>query len=312
MNNIIGLQMPNTKFHHRYAVVLLIGAMFFVTFVNGCYQSFGDPYKFLHALMPAAIIIVLVVRNVNVVLRNWQHFDTIMIETTMDFYQKHESNPKYSKILTKRVNEIEFYIKLVASSLFLVYHLLVIYSFFTYIFTGQKMLCFNNFMIFTDPNETFGYLLNLSLFSIGIPTLYVAFVASDIVSLYFVYQLVPFCDILCCHIDELAEDLKKLKICKAREEGRNRWVTIREIIARKKFERELSKLEARFIDVIKEQGKYRAFVKDIIYFSEYVCMITIFCNSLSIGMSVVVFFRISMPLGVATGKFLLFIDLFFN
>jgi hypothetical protein len=274
--------------HPRYLFAMVFGITFWLMVANGCYQSFGDIYKLLHALVPAAIILEYAGKIFNLFYRDYQTFAPIIHEKTLGFYAKYENDPKYRELMAKRVDEGEYYLKLLAYCTFLCFHLPIVYSFALFAVTGEKFLFLNNYLPWTDPEETFDFILNLSLLSIVMPLTFLSLLMTDSMFVFYGYQVVPLCDVLCSHLDEIGEGLVKLN---EHESGRKVSRLEATIVIKNKQDK-LKKLEEMFIEVIKEHREFDNFIKDIVFYTEIACFFSITCNSLSIGISIVAFFKI--------------------
>jgi hypothetical protein len=300
MCNIIGLQMPQLKlFHPRYLVALILGAIFLAMFVNGCYESFDDTYKLIHALMPAAIIVIFIARVLNLIIRDYQQFDPKCFKKTIELYEKHENDPKHRDVMVKRANETEFYTKLLVFFTFIFFHLPLVESFVLYAVFAEKFLFINNFLPWTDPSEHFGFILNLTMLTILIPLAFFALLVMDALFVFYGYQVVPLCDVFCSHLDDIGEGLMKLKEYKCGE----KLSKLEQAIVEGNKQDQLKKLEAKFIQVIKEHRELDKFIKNIVFYTEIPNFFSITFNSLSIGLNIVIFFKINMLLGVVGCEF---------
>jgi hypothetical protein len=299
MCNLLGLQMPVVElFHPRYLFVMVFGVIFWVMFANGCYQSFGDIYKLLHALVPASIMLEYVGRVFNLFYRDYQKFASIIHEKTLGFYEKHENDPKYRQMLIKRMKESEFYLKLLVYCTILCFHIPLVYSFALFAVTGEKFLFLNNFLPWTDLNDTFGFFLNLCMMSMVMPITCFGLFVGDSLFVFYGCQVVPLCDILCSHLDEIGEGLMKLEKHKYCEE----LSELEQAIVGKNKQDMMKKLEEMFIDVIKEHREFDNFIETIIFYTEIPYFFSVTFNSLSIGICIVAFFKINMAMAFIGGE----------
>jgi hypothetical protein len=300
MCNLLGLQMPErTLFHPRYLLAVFQTVTYNTMFTNGCYQSFGDIYKLLHALMPVAIVIMFCSKVYNLIYRDYQAFAPSIHRKTMACYEKYQSDPKLHDILAKRAHESEYYLKLMTFCSFMLFHLPSLNSLVVFLMTGQKFLCVYNFMPFTDPHETVGFIVNLCLLSFLMTTTFLGLMVESSLFVFYGYQVVPLCDILCSHLDEIGEGLVKLK----EPEGCEKMNNLEMVVALKNREDKLKKLEGNFIEVIKEHREFENFIQEIIFYHKIPTFFTIAFSSLSIGLSIVVFYKISMSTGTVGGEF---------
>jgi hypothetical protein len=76
---------------------------------------------------------------------------------------------------------------------------------------------------------------------------------------------------------------------------------LEQAIVSKNRQDQLKKLEARFIEVIKEHREFDNFIRDFIFYNEIPYFFSITSNSLSIGICVVAFFKINMAMAF-TGR----------
>jgi hypothetical protein len=300
MCNVVGLQMPVVVIcHRRYIVALLFLLVFCTMFVNGCYQSYGDTYRMLHALVPTAFIVVIIGSVLNLFYSDYQKFAPSIQKKTVEFFEQHENNPKYREMLVKRADESELCLKMLLCCSFLCFHLPIVYSFALFAVTGEKFLFLNNYLPWTDPNETFGFILNLSLLTMLMPVACFGLLVLEIFFVFYGYQVVPLCDVLCSHLDEIGEGLLKLE----RVENSKVTTSLSQVVIEQLRQNKLKKLEAKLIEVIREHHEFDLFVKEIIFYTKLPCFFTITCNSLSIGLCIVFFFKISMALGIVGSKY---------
>jgi hypothetical protein len=273
-------------------------------FANGCYQSFGDIYKLLHALVPAALILEYYGRIFNLFYRDYQKFAPSIHEKTLGFYAKYEDHPKYRDILARGVDSAEFYLKLHAYCNGLFFHLPIAYSAAVFIVLGEKFLFLNNYLPWTDPSENVGFVLNFALLIIVTPISFLGLLVMDSLFVFYGYQVVSFCDVLCGHLDEIGDGLMKLEIKEKEFEGKKKKLSIlKQLEIEKLIEKELKRLEGKFIEVIKEHREFEHFIKEIIFYTEIPTFFTITCNSLSIGICIVAFFKINVVLSIIGREF---------
>lgn len=306
MNNLIGLQMEKFTFHPRFVVVIFLLITFNTMLLNGCYENLNDPYKLIHAITPAAIVIVFTAKLYTALFWNWQNFDPIMFAKTLKFYEKYENDPKLSEILSRRAAECIFNTKLFITLIFVSFNILPATSFANFLLTGEKVLFSYNYLPFTNPNETFDFLLNLALLAIILLIGSIAFAAPESFCTFYSYQVVVQCDVLCFRLNELAKSLLELKheaskMIKLNNKN-NRWVTVKEIIKRKNYEEKVKKIEREFIEIVKEHREYDLFIKEMTHFMKISFFFVITCNSFTIGMCVILIFKISIPMGIAGGE----------
>lgn len=229
-----------------------------------------------------------------------------MSKLVLDFYNKYERDPRYSAMLKKRAAESLFCMKFQTISSFILFHLPIVATLVNYLFFGHKKLFLNNYLPYTNPKESSNFFLNLGLQSLLLPVAFIGINFSDMTFIFYGYQTFTLCDMICCHLSELGEDLMKLRDEREKMEIRvgetNENIQMK-VMAWRKFEKihgeKLKKLEGRLIDIIAEHKNYEQFIEYLIFYDGIPNIVQVACNSISIGISIVIFFKISMVIGIA-------------
>lgn len=305
--NLIGvhLSMDQKKIAMiRLFVVYMLGLTWLIMCLNGCYQNFGDSKKLIHAMLPNAFITVFIGRVYNLQARRTDTFDTNLQMNLEKFYEKYERDKRYRAKLKQRARESELYTKFLALGILICYHILPFPSVYMYWRTGEKFLYMHNYLPFTDPKSLNGFIINMTLLNLLVPVCYVSMIGTEMIFLFYGYQVVPKCDILCYHLEELDEELQRC----GEEENFNSNVVLRnhfiqettKVINKKEEKRQ--NRQSRLIEIIQEHREYNEYIQDLVFLMEIPCFFAGIFNSLSIGMAIATSFNISLLVGIVFSK----------
>ncbi|KAG5666455.1 hypothetical protein PVAND_014482 [Polypedilum vanderplanki] len=290
--NVVGVYMPkNSGFHVRFTYVIILSLIWNVMFINGIYQSLNDAYKLLHALFPVTLIMAFTGRAINIVYRKSESLDKELHEKSEKFYQKYENNKNFKSLMTKRSQESSKYTKILIYAIFCVYNMPAMNSFMEFLFKGEKFLFVNNFLPYTDAQTNFGFWLNFILLVSMQPFCVISLVIFDAIFLFYGYQTVPRCDIICEKLKILAE-----KIHKSDENS---------IFDNTKQRNEIESFKIQLIEIINEHQDFNEYIKFFIYTTEISCFTTTIFNAISIGMSITLSFKVSVSIGISFGLLLI-------
>jgi hypothetical protein len=288
--HFIGLHMPGNKvLHPRFFFIILVAIFWYIMFINGLLNSLDDPFELIHSLFPASLTVVLFTRILLVIVYKSETTDLLLQVKTEAFYAKYQIDERFKDAMVLRIKEVERFTRLNIYSFCIVWHSPTLISLLIYVANGDRILIFRNFMPFTDLTTDAGFFLNLFIMTLLQTIGFVSLIIGDAMLVFYGYQVVPMCDVMCKKLEILAEALNEDKSVKI-EVTEGKEAVIVEV-----------DVEANFIEIIKEHQEYDEFIKTLVYLVDINCFTMLALNSISIGMSIAVCLKISMPMGIING-----------
>lgn len=276
---------------------------------NGIYQVWPNVFEVCQGAIFYSLAGQLVMRFVNRVgLKS--EANTVKMRLILDEFYKAEEI-KYAELLTSRLKFTEFAMKSYLVACFIVYHIPITTTWLISILENKFLLYMPAILPFTNPEETFDFILNGVILTMVTTIVYLMLVSEDLYYIYFASETAPMVDIFIIKLQEIGLNLVKLKECK-----RNKFCRVpknskfhsqnQDFQEEHENQIEIDKFETKFIDLIKTHRDLNKYIKDVHDYMKLSVFIALSLNAISIGLSIIVLRFISVPIGFGISLIFLF------
>lgn len=188
------------------------------------------------------------------------------------FYKSYENSSKYKKSLSESISTAVLYTKGFSLLYLFVFVSPAFISFLMFVIFGQKEIISPIYLPYTDLVSDFGFALNSGICTILSFFGFVGFCSHDSTFVLFGYQSIPYVNILCLKLDELAEILNN----KIEEiEGKNFAVKFKNYLRLKKHEKAV---DDQLKEIIKLHQEYFDYIDRLTTFGGLPTFVAIFSN----------------------------------
>jgi hypothetical protein len=270
---------------------------------NGLNHIWPNIPNICNSFVVSTFIGLLVIRFINKLIRNTNDCVQRLFKTTLAFYKQEEQISEHRPVLLLNLKFLDslvsyfFFVSLVGINV------PALTAWILSWYTGELILPAPVFLPYTDPKTLFWYIVNSALLASFEMLLFVLFMTTDVLYIFFIYQSVPMVDIYCMKLRRFGEKLVKVKTQKIAEqvEPSTSKKLVQNFRSKLTLEHEKAKkietVERQLIAFIKEFNTYNEYVKLILFFMEYPTFASMSLNSVSIGMAIVVMLYYSKAIG---------------
>lgn len=308
---MFGIEMPNTKFHPRYIFVHIVMTIGGVMHINGIYETWP---QFTKLCLPFAIyflVIQLVARLINRVNLDDEKRITDLKNTVVNFYKQEEVNTNLLLILKRGANSTNHAIKSYLALSFIIYHTPIIASWIVSYRSGVYELFAQWRLPYTSNEILTEYMINSFFALITSLAVYLSFMHQDMVFIFHACQTIPMAEVLSCKLHLLGVELVQskenmenqcLKIKELSNRNLRNWRVAEYLIAKKSFE----DIEDKLHEMIIQQETYNNYIKQMVKSYQATAFMALSLNSVALGLTLITFRFVSIPIGLAFSAILLF------
>ncbi|XP_070489878.1 uncharacterized protein [Chironomus tepperi] len=286
----------------RIMIMVFLSSICVVMQLNGLYHIWPDFMRICHSMMLEPIELQLLTRIAVRFLNNDEELVSKIHDTIDKFYKNEEKNLEYLKILTSRVKLIEFLSKLYMLLNFICFMIPPISALIISWISSEFIMLVPFWLPFTDPTETFGFVLNSALMMFYTIMFCEILISQDLFIIHYTIQVIPMGDI---YIEKLKKLGKKLTKCRknqkilinSKHETFDEFKLICQSLSI--HENFIKQIEIEINDLIKSFNNYNNFIALIFPYMHYTTFIEISTNSIGIGLAIIVATFISAPIGIS-------------
>jgi hypothetical protein len=282
----------------------MLAALGQVMHSHGLYQIWPDVPNICNSLVMFTFMAVIGVRFINKVVRHSNDCIQELFKTTITFYEQEEQTPKHRAVLHANL-------KLLMSVLnfFFWFTLIGIYipapvAWILSWYTGELILLAPVYLPYTDPKIPFWYIVNSAFVVFFELFLFVAYMASDLLYIFFIFQTFPMVEIYCMKMSKFGVKLIQIKTEKVAEQpgpstSKMHAKDLRVFKDQMAFEKakEIETIERQLVTLIKEFNTYNEYVAVVLYYMEFSLFASTSLDSMAIGMAIVVTLYYSKAIG---------------
>jgi len=307
ITKIIGANLESRQllsWHQK--TIMVIHLMALVTQINALIDVWPNPAEICNSILAYFLVIQTVIRGINRFTNNDEKIVSEIEEIIDKFYQKNEKNGKFHGILYSHVKTFKPILLALLAVYFSAFHMTIPIGWIMTWISGEAKILIPIKFLFINLNTTFGYLF-VQVFITLVSTSIFAVIAGDVYNFYLTLQTVLMVKILNCRVDELGEDLIKVremeeKVEKMKTENlvaikSNGFLNFRDdILNRRKSKtnyllKELENLrnyvDRQLKNIIEEHNNYSDYVLRVMKYREMISFTTLYVNFIGIGLSVV-------------------------
>ncbi|KAG5676480.1 hypothetical protein PVAND_006311 [Polypedilum vanderplanki] len=298
--NLIGMENSNgEKFSIRLILIVLFFLLEQIMHFNGLYRNRKNIVNICNSMALFSVALQLAARLIRHIIRDDNQIVENLYTFIMKFYYREETTVNDRPVLMKNLNQSEKILRIFLFVTILTYLTPATTAWILPFFTHEFKLFAPVYLPHTEPNETFGFILNMMIMTLVSCTVTAIFMAGDAYIVFCSLQVVPMADIFVIKLDNFAKKLNNFR----NETNLAQPSTSKtsEEINAKFTEKEIKMIQfnAEFIDLLKEFHDYNDYVRHLIVYAEFTFFMAIFFNSFGIGLSVIVMKFYSTPIGIS-------------
>jgi hypothetical protein len=293
---------PGEIISTRLKLILLGGFIEQIMQVNGIYQNRGNIVSICNSMIIYSLALQLISRFVRHVVKGDEAMVENMFDLTLRFYGREQMNENHRPVLMKNLEKCEIFMKSYLVIITIIYHSVPLTAWIVSLFSSEYKIFVPIYLPYTDPNETFGFVLNMTFMTIATSTVNAIFAAGDAYIIFNSLQVLPMVDIIVLKLQDFGEKLMKFQFQGHEEPQPSTSTSTGEhkmIIKSLKRRKNREKLESQLINMIKEFRDYNSYVGIIIEYAEFTFFTAVLLNTLNIGLSFIVMHFYSIPIGIA-------------
>jgi hypothetical protein len=299
----------------RFIFVLFLAALAQVMHAHGLYLIWPSISYICNSMVVYTLILLLGVRLTSKFVRKDDDCIKALLTTVITFFEQEEQTPDHLSVLLANLEFLKSLLKYYLTFSFALYCIPNPTAWIVSWYTGELTLFTPFSLPFTDPKIFSDYIINSAILAFYTMLVYVCFMTSDVLYIFFVYQCIVMIEINCKKWQEFGEKLIEAKTDKKKTVTRlsEPSISLRQLIQLKtqqqseeKKLKKIANLERKLIALIKDFNTYNDYVQAIVEFLAFTTFLTMTLNSLAIAMSIVVMLFFSKAVGVVMMMILLF------
>jgi hypothetical protein len=272
-----------------------------VMHINGLIGNIKSIVSVCNSMVLYFVALQIASRTVSFFVRNDGETVRNMYDLILKFYEREQKTIAYRPLLLRKLENTEVFMKS--------YVALTTFGFCTPIITTLILSSIRRefflfaplYMPFTDPTQLFGFTVNVILLFVVTMLCSAIIMAGDAYIILGAFQIMPMADIFELKLHDFGMKLKEAPVVEdldhqpSTSRGTAAWVTAFAVIQKKKNR---EKQEKQLIELIKEFHDYNDYIGLVFKYAELTFFMALLCNSIGIGLAVIVMRFFSIPIGM--------------